>query len=79
MTAAAKFTPEETATLTRILDRLYELYLQRALGDGPAPQIDTEIEELIRQRDAIRAWGWNTGQNWAEGMPAEELAKIRQR
>jgi hypothetical protein len=77
MTAA--FTPEETATLTRILDRLYELYLQRALGDRPAPQIDLEIEELIRQRNAIRSWGWNTGQNWAEGMPAEELAKIRQR
>jgi hypothetical protein len=74
---ADAFTPEQTATLTRIWDRLYQLYLERAMGDGPSAQIDAEIEDLIKQRNAIRSWGWNTGQNWAEGMPAEELAKIR--
>lgn len=73
------FTPEETAELTRIWDRLYELYLERAIGDRPMAAVDAEIAELIAQRDAIRSWGWNTGKNWKDGIPAEELAKMRLR
>jgi hypothetical protein len=77
--AETSFTPEETAALTRIWDRLYELYLQQAMGDRPQRQVEAEIAELIRERDAIRSWGWNTGRNWKDGIPAEELAKIRSR
>jgi hypothetical protein len=70
------FKPEETAELTLIWDRLYDLYLERAIGDRPAAEIEAEIAELIRQRDAIRPWGWNTGRNWKDDIPPEELAKM---
>ncbi|GEM_PF-2960609 len=70
------FTPEQSAELTRIWDQLYELYLVQANGDRPATEVDAEIAGLIAQRDAIRPWGWNTGKNWKDGIPPEELAKM---
>jgi len=70
------FTPEQRARLTQIWDRLYELYLQQANGAGHSDGIDVEIQTLIAERDAIRPWGWNTGQNWKDGIPPEELARM---
>ena len=59
--ADPEFTGEERARLTEIWDQLYQLYLERANGDRSGPEIEAEIERLIQRRDAIRAWGWNTG------------------
>ncbi len=70
------FTPTQRARLTEIWDRLYELYLEQANGARAGALINAEIETLIAERDAIRPWGWNTGQNWKEGIPPEELAKM---
>ena len=71
----AHFTPEENAELTRIWDRLYELYLERANGSRAGALIDAEIAELIRQRDEIRDWGWSTGRDWREDQKKRERAK----
>ncbi len=70
------FTPEENARLTQIWDRLYELYLERANGERDGAEIEAEIEGLIRQRNAIRAWGWNTGRDWKEDMPPDVREKM---
>jgi hypothetical protein len=70
------FTPEQRARLTHIWDRLYELYLEQVNGTRHGGQIDTEIQALIAERDAIRPWGWNTGKNWKEGIPPEELERM---
>jgi hypothetical protein len=75
-TAIPPFTPEESARLTQIWDRLYELYLQRANSDGNNATIEHEIEELIKERDAIRPWGWNTGRNWKDDIPKEIVDKL---
>ncbi|HVC53649.1 MAG TPA: hypothetical protein VND87_16645 [Stellaceae bacterium] len=70
------FTPEQRARLTEIWDRLYELYLQKANGERDPAAVEREIDGLIAQRNAIRPWGWNTGQNWKADIPPEELAKM---
>jgi hypothetical protein len=74
-TAANEFTPEQRARLTEIWDQLYELYLKRANGD-PSGAIEAEIEGLIAQRNAIRPWGWNTGKDWKDDLPPEELQRL---
>jgi hypothetical protein len=75
-TAIPQFTPEESAQLTRIWDRLYELYLERANGDRDGDEIDAEIQLLIEERDAIRPWGWSTGRNWKDDLPREVVEKL---
>ena len=70
------FTPEESARLTRIWDRLYELYLERANGERDETILDAEIERLIKERDAIRPWGWSTGRNWKDDIPKEIVEKL---
>jgi len=75
-TAIPPFTPEESARLTQIWDRLYELYLERANGDRAEDVIETEIKALITERDAIRPWGWNTGRNWKDDIPKEIVDKL---
>jgi hypothetical protein len=74
--AIPPFTPEESARLTQIWDRLYELYLERANGDRAEDVIETEIKALITERDAIRPWGWNTGRNWKDDIPKEIVDKL---
>lgn len=74
--AIPPFTPEESARLTVIWDRLYELYLEQANGDRDAAEIQTEIDVLIKERDAIRPWGWSTGRNWKDDLPKEVLDKL---
>jgi len=69
------FTPEQSERLTMILDRLYQLQLEKANGDRPVAEIDAEIEATIKERDAIRSWGWDTGRNWRSGIPPEVLKK----
>ncbi len=59
-TAIPPFTAEESARLTVIWDRLYELYVEKANGNREPTEIQSEIDGLIRERDSIRAWGWNT-------------------
>jgi hypothetical protein len=77
MTAAIPpFTPEENARLTKIWDRLYELYVEQANGSRAAGEIQAEINELIVQRDAIRPWGWNTGRNWKDDLPKDVAEKL---
>ena len=68
-------TPEQSERLTVIWDRLYALYLEKANGDRPLAEIDAEIETMIKERDAIRPWGWDTGRNWRNGIPAEVLKR----
>ena len=62
-------TEDESAQLSVIWDRLYALYLEKANGDRSEADIDIEIAEVIKQRDAIRSWGWNTGRNWRDDLP----------
>jgi hypothetical protein len=69
------FTPEQSERLTVILDRLYQLQLEKANGDRPIAAIDAEIEAMTKERDAIRSWGWDTGRNWRNGIPPEVLKK----
>jgi hypothetical protein len=76
MSAIPAFTAEESARLAKIWDRLYELYLQRAIGGGSEPAIEAEIEALIKERNAIRAWGWNTGRDWKDDIPKDILDKL---
>jgi hypothetical protein len=70
--AGREFTPEESAELTRIWDRLYELYLERANGKRAGAVVEAEIAELIQKRDAIRDWGWSTGRDWREDQKKRE-------
>jgi hypothetical protein len=74
--AIPPFTPEESARLTQIWDRLYELYLEQVNGPREAAEIKVEIDELIKERDAIRPWGWNTGRNWKDDLPKEIVEKL---
>ena len=75
-TTIPPFTAEESARLTVIWDRLYELYVEKANGSREPAEIQTEIDGLIKERDAIRAWGWNTGRNWKDDLPAELADKL---
>jgi hypothetical protein len=75
-TAIPKFTAEESARLTQIWDRLYELYLEQVNGPRFGAEIKVEIDELIAERDAIRPWGWNTGRNWKDDIPPEIAEKL---
>jgi hypothetical protein len=75
-TAIPPFTPEENARLTVIWDRLYALYLEQVNGDRPGAVIEAEIQALIKERDAIRPWGWNTGRNWKDDLPKEIAEKL---
>ena len=68
-------TADESAKLAVIWDKLYALYLEKAIGDRPVAVIDGEIEILIEERNAIRSWGWNTGRNWRDDLPPEMKAK----
>ena len=68
-------TDEQNAELTVIWDQLYALYLAKANGDRTEREIDAEIEQLIEKRNAIRAWGWNTGRNWRDDIPPEVLKR----
>ena len=74
--AIPPFTPEEAARLTVIWDRLYVLYLEQANGERDGAQIESEIQALIKERDAIRPWGWNTGRNWKDDIPPEIVDKL---
>jgi len=74
--AIPPFTPEESARLTQIWDRLYELYLEQVNGPREPAVIKAEIDELIKERDAIRPWGWNTGRNWKDDLPEEIRDKL---
>jgi hypothetical protein len=74
--AIPPFTPEESAKLTQIWDRLYELYLEQANGSRDAAEIKAEIDQLIKERDAIRPWGWNTGRNWKDDLPKDVAEKL---
>ena len=74
--AIPPFTPEESARLTKIWDRLYVLYLDQANGDRDGAEIEREIAALIQERDAIRPWGWNTGRNWKDDIPKEIVDKL---
>ncbi|HML09320.1 MAG TPA: hypothetical protein VK432_00565 [Stellaceae bacterium] len=69
------FTPEQSERLTVIWDRLYQLYLEKANGVRPMAEINTEIEVMIKERNAIRSWGWDTGRNWRQDIPPEVLNK----
>ena len=71
---SSEFTPEESARLTEIWDRLYELYLARANGERAKWEVNAEIEELIKQRNAIRSWGWSTGRNWRDDQKPPDKA-----
>ena len=74
--AIPPFTPEENARLTVIWDRLYALYLEQVNGDRPGNVIEAEIQALIKERDSIRPWGWNTGRNWKDDLPKEIAEKL---
>jgi hypothetical protein len=74
--AIPPFTPEQNAQLTKIWDRLYQLYVEQANGTREARTIQAEIDDLIKQRDAIRSWGWNTGRNWKDDLPKEIADKL---
>lgn len=74
--ALPPFSPEESARLTKIWDRLYELYVEQANGGREPAEIQTEIDVLIKERDAIRPWGWNTGRNWKDDLPKEIVEKL---
>ena len=45
-------------------------------GPREPAQIKAEIDELIKERDAIRPWGWNTGRNWKDDLPKEIAEKL---
>ena len=74
--AIPKFTPEESARLTQIWDRLYELYIEQANGTREALAIQSEIDQLITERNSIRPWGWNTGRNWKDDIPKDIAEKL---
>ncbi|MGE5269356.1 MAG: hypothetical protein ACM3JG_06745 [Thiohalocapsa sp.] len=62
--------------MTQIWDRLYELYIEQANGTRDGAVIQAEIDDLIRQRNEIRAWGWNTGRNWKDDIPKDIAEKL---
>ena len=62
-------TADESAQLSVIWDRLYVLYLEKANGERSEADIDIEIDALIKERNAIRSWGWDTGRNWRKDLP----------
>jgi hypothetical protein len=72
------FTQEQSDRLTAIWDRLYQLYLEKANGDRAIADIDAEIDAMIKERNAIRSWGWDTGRDWRKDIPAEVLNKPRE-
>ncbi|MBV8777025.1 MAG: hypothetical protein JO032_16980 [Alphaproteobacteria bacterium] len=72
------FTEEQNQELTVIWDKLYQLYLEKANGDRPIAQIDADIDKMIKRRDAIRSWGWDTGRDWRKDIPPEVLNKPRE-
>jgi hypothetical protein len=74
--AIPPFTPEQNAQLTKIWDRLYQLYVEQANGSRDGRVIQAEIDALIKERDAIRPWGWNTGRNWKDDYPKEIQEKL---
>ena len=74
--AIPPFTPEESARLTKIWDRLYVLYLEQANGERDGAEIEREISALIKERDEIRPWGWNTGRNWKDDIPKDIVDKL---
>ena len=74
--AIPPFTPEESARLTKIWDRLYVLYLDQANGERDGAEIEREIAALIKERDEIRPWGWNTGRNWKDDIPKDIVDKL---
>jgi hypothetical protein len=74
--ALPAFNAEESARLTQIWDRLYELYLSRVNGDRSNAEIDGEIESLIKERNKIRSWGWSTGRDWKDDIPDHVLEKL---
>ena len=58
---AGILTPEERAEVMRIQDRLIELFVDRAdaIAAADAARADAlqdEIDELLRERDAIKSW-----------------------
>ena len=71
--AESEFTPEQSARLAVIWDKLYALYLKQANGQN-GPEVAAEIEELIRQRNEIRPWGWSTGRNWRDDQKPKQKA-----
>jgi hypothetical protein len=81
MAEAAPFFPpltdEQSEELTVIWDKLYQLYLEKANGERPLAEVDADIAEMIKQRNAIRSWGWDTGRNWRDDLP-EEYKKPRE-
>ena len=74
--AIPPFTPEESARLTQIWDRLYELYLEQANGTRDSILVQQEIDGLIAERNSIRPWGWNTGRNWKDDIPKDIADKL---
>jgi hypothetical protein len=82
MAEAAPFFPplteEQSEELTVIWDKLYQLYLEKANGDRPLVDVEADIAEMIKQRNAIRSWGWDTGRDWRKDIPPEVLNKPRE-
>jgi hypothetical protein len=76
MPALPPFTPEENARLTKIWDRLYQLYVEQANASRDGRAIQAEIDALIKERDAIRPWGWSTGRNWKDDIPKDVQEKL---
>ncbi|HTT80578.1 MAG TPA: hypothetical protein VMF86_12945 [Stellaceae bacterium] len=74
--ALPPFTPEENARLTKIWDRLYQLYVEQANGGRDGGAIQADIDALIKERDSIRPWGWSTGRNWKDDIPKEIQEKL---
>jgi len=59
-------TPEEQAQVLDIQDRLIDLFVDRqdALATGNVPRagaLQSEIDELMRQRDDIKVWATADG------------------
>ena len=71
-------TADQSAQLTVIWDKLYKLYLEKANGDRPLVDVEADIAEMIKQRNAIRSWGWDTGRDWRKDIPPEVLNKPRE-
>jgi hypothetical protein len=60
-------TPEEQAQVMDIQDRLIDLFVDRGAavsGGDPAlaDQLQGEIDDLLRQRDAIKMWATSDGE-----------------
>jgi hypothetical protein len=60
-------TPEEQAQVMDIQDRLIDLFVDRgaAVSGGDralADELQGEIDDLLRQRDAIKMWATSDGE-----------------